>query len=102
MERDRELDHAQIRAEMTAGLRKHFDQLVAHFLCELRQTFLGQRFHVGRRTNSLEERRGGHRVSEEANIDILWFSFAFQAGPRQLSGRRVQILSRVVCRHCCG
>ena len=48
MERDRELDHAEIRAEMAAGLREHFDQLVAHLLRELRETFLGQRLHVGR------------------------------------------------------
>ncbi len=57
MERDGQLDHAEIRAEVTAGLREHLDQLVAHFLRELRETFLGQRFHVGRRLNSLEQRR---------------------------------------------
>ena len=39
MERDGQLDHAEIGSEMTAGLREHLDQLIAHFLRELRQGF---------------------------------------------------------------
>ena len=39
MQRDGQLDHAEIRPEMAAGLREHLDQLVAHFLRELRQVF---------------------------------------------------------------
>ena len=57
MERDRQLDHAEIRPEMTAGLREHLDQLIAHFLRELRETFLRQRLHVGGRMNSIEQTR---------------------------------------------
>ena len=55
MKRDGQLDHAEIRAEMAAGLREHFDQLIAHFLRELRKAFLRQRFHVRRRMNPIEQ-----------------------------------------------
>ena len=40
MQRDGQLDHAEIRPEMAAGLRKNVDQLIAHFLRELRQVLL--------------------------------------------------------------
>ena len=40
MQRDGQLDDAEIWPEMPAGLRKDFDQLVAHFLRELRQILL--------------------------------------------------------------
>src|ERR1041385_5687547 len=56
VQRNGQLDHAEIRAEMAASLRKHLDQLVAHFLRKLRETFLRQRFHVGGRLNSLKQR----------------------------------------------
>ena len=37
MERNGQLDHAEIRSQMSSGLRKNFDQLIAHFLRELGQ-----------------------------------------------------------------
>ena len=37
MQRDGQLDDAEIRSEMAAGLREDLDQLIAHFLRELRQ-----------------------------------------------------------------
>jgi hypothetical protein len=37
MERDGQLDHSQIWTEVPAGLRKHFDEVVADFLGELWQ-----------------------------------------------------------------
>ena len=40
MQRDGQLDHAEIRPEVAAGLREDFDQLIAHFLRELRQVLL--------------------------------------------------------------
>ena len=55
MQRDRQFDHAEVRAEMAAGLRKNADQLVAHFLRELRQLLLLQRLDVRRRTNALQD-----------------------------------------------
>ena len=57
MQRDRQLDHAEIRPEMAAGLREDLDQLIAHFLRELREALFRQRFHVGGRMNSIEQTR---------------------------------------------
>ena len=37
VQRDGQLDDAEVRPEMSAGLRKDLDQFVAHFLRELRQ-----------------------------------------------------------------
>jgi hypothetical protein len=54
MQRDRQLDHAEIRSEMSAGLREDFDQLIAHFLRELRQ-IAGPRTPSSRRVPFLEE-----------------------------------------------
>ena len=48
MKRNGQLDHAEIGPEMAAGLRKDFDQLIAHFLRELREAFLRQGFHIRR------------------------------------------------------
>jgi hypothetical protein len=36
-------------------LRENFDQLIAHFLCELRQILFTKRFDVGWRTDSIEQ-----------------------------------------------
>jgi hypothetical protein len=51
MERDGQLDHAEVGPKMAAGLRKDLNQLIAHLLRKLRETFLWQRFHVDRRMN---------------------------------------------------
>ena len=40
MQRDRQLDHAKIRSEVSASLGKNFNELIAHFLCELWQILL--------------------------------------------------------------
>jgi len=40
MQRDRQLDHAKIRSEVSASLGKDFNELIAHFLCELWQILL--------------------------------------------------------------
>ena len=37
MQRNGQLDYAEIRSQMSPGLRKNFDQLIAHFLRELGQ-----------------------------------------------------------------
>jgi hypothetical protein len=63
MERDRQFDHAEVRSEVAAGLRKHFDELVAHFLGELWQILFRQRFHVGGRTNSIKQTRSACRFA---------------------------------------
>ncbi len=59
MERDRQFDHAEVWSKVAAGLRKHFDELVAHFLGELWQIFFRQRFDIGGRMNSIKQTRGG-------------------------------------------
>ena len=40
---------------MPAGLRENLDQLIAHFLRELRQILFTKRFDVGWRTDSIEQ-----------------------------------------------
>ena len=57
VQRDRQLDHTEIRTEMAAGLREHLDQFIAHFLRELREAFLRQRFDVRRGMNPIEQTR---------------------------------------------
>src|SRR5262249_36220424 len=50
MQRDGQLYDAEIGSEVPAGLRKNFDQLIAHFLSELRQILFTKRLDVGWRT----------------------------------------------------
>ena len=61
VERDRQLNNAEIWPEMAAGLRQNTDQLITHFLRELGQVLFPQRLDVGRRMDSVEQalRRGG-------------------------------------------
>ena len=61
VERDRQLDHAEVRTEMAAGFRKHLDQGVAHFLRELRQAFLRQCLDVGGGSDPVEQAGGFQR-----------------------------------------
>jgi hypothetical protein len=51
---DREFDDAEIRPEMTAGLGENFDQLIAHFLGELRKVLFAQRLDVAWRVDSIQ------------------------------------------------
>ena len=46
MQRDRQLDHTEIRSKMSAGLRKHLDEFVANFLGELRQILFAKRLDI--------------------------------------------------------
>ena len=55
MQRDRQFDHAEIRPEMSAGLRQNIDELFAHLLRELRQLLFRDRFDVRGRTDSFEK-----------------------------------------------
>src|SRR6266481_2901846 len=55
MQSDGQFDHAEIWSQMSAGLRKNFDQFIAYFLSELRQILFTKRFDVGWRTDSIEQ-----------------------------------------------
>src|SRR4029077_11848691 len=55
MQSNRQLSDSKVRSEMAAGLREDFDQLIAHFLRELRQILFTKRFDVGWRTDSIEQ-----------------------------------------------
>jgi hypothetical protein len=55
MQRNGQLHNAQVRSQVPARLRENLDQLVAHFLSELRQILLTKRFDVGWRTDSVEQ-----------------------------------------------
>ncbi len=55
MQSDGQFDHAEIRSQMSPGLRENLDQLIAYFLRELRQVLFTKRFDVGWRTDSIEE-----------------------------------------------
>ena len=64
VERDGEFDDAEIRPEMSAGLGKHLNQLLTHFLGKLRQAFLRQGLDVVGRMDPVEQAfrfGGGHR-----------------------------------------
>src|SRR5439155_19790543 len=54
MQRNRQLNHAKVRPEMSTGLGKNFDQLIAHVLRELRQILLAKSLDVSRRADSIE------------------------------------------------
>jgi hypothetical protein len=58
MQRDRKLDDAEIWAEVTARLRKDFDQLFTHLLRELHQVLFAQSLDVRGRTNAFQQPRG--------------------------------------------
>jgi hypothetical protein len=55
MQSNSQFDDAEIRSQMPAGLRENLDQLIAHFLRELRQILFAKRFDIGRRTDSIEQ-----------------------------------------------
>jgi hypothetical protein len=55
MQSNGQLDHAEIRSQMPAGLGENFDQFIAYFLRELRQILFAKRFDVGWRTDSIEQ-----------------------------------------------
>src|SRR5206468_12151452 len=55
MQRNRQLNYPEIRPEMTASLRKDFDQFIADFLRELWQILFAQGLDVHRRADSTEE-----------------------------------------------
>src|SRR4029077_14709363 len=57
VQRDGQLNHTEVRAKVTACLRKDFYQLVAHFLGELRQILFAQRFNIRGRTNAIQQAR---------------------------------------------
>ena len=55
MQRNGQLHNAEVGSEVPAGLRENFDQLIAHFLSELRQILFTKPFNVGWRTDSIEQ-----------------------------------------------
>src|ERR1700731_88170 len=57
MQSNCQFDDAEIRAEMTTSLRQNFDQLVTHFLSELRQILFAQRFDIRGRTYAIKQAR---------------------------------------------
>ena len=57
MQRNRQLNHAEVRPEVAASLRKHFDQFIADFLRELRQILFPQRLDVRGRMDPVEQTR---------------------------------------------
>src|SRR6266496_1472249 len=63
MQRNGQFDHAEVRSQVSSGLRKNFDQLIAHFLRELGQVLFAQRLDIRGRTDPIEQSRGlGCRV----------------------------------------
>ncbi len=58
MQRNGQLDHAEVRPEVSPGLGKDLDQFIADFLRKLRQILFAQRFDVGGRTDAVEEPLG--------------------------------------------
>ena len=98
MQRDGQLDHAEVRSEMAAGLREDFDQLIAHFLRELRQILFAQalsrrpanEFH---RANARCVCRLGVAFSEESDFVIV-LSGSSLISRADLLPAPVQILSR--------
>ena len=65
---------------MSPGLRKNFDQLIAHFLRELEQVLFAQRLDIRGRTDPVEQARGalslgGWADSEEFDFIIGVFGF---------------------------
>ena len=102
VQRDRQLDHAEIRTEMAAGLRQDFDQFVTHFLRELRKILFAQRLDVGRRTDAISRIALARLVaSEESDFIIFTFRFFGRFGGRcDLWTDSVRILSPSVFRRC--
>ena len=57
VERDRQLDHPETRAEMTAGHRDGVDHLLAQLVGDLRELVLGEAAEVFGRGEGVEEGR---------------------------------------------
>ena len=57
MEGDRELNHAEIGADMAAVSGRHCDQFFAYFLRQNRELGSGQSFDVGRTLDGREKTR---------------------------------------------
>ena len=57
MQRDGQLNDAEIWPEMSAGLRENLDEGFAHLLRELWKVLFVQRLDVGGRTNCIEQSR---------------------------------------------
>jgi hypothetical protein len=57
VQRNGQLNHAEVGTKVTACLRKDFYQLVAHFLGELRQILFAQRFDIRGRANAIQQAR---------------------------------------------
>src|SRR5207248_1158432 len=59
MKRDRQLDHAERRAQMPAGYRHRRNDFLAKLVGELRQLLLGEAAQVGGKMHRVEQRRFG-------------------------------------------
>src|SRR5258708_18835010 len=55
VQRDRQLYHTQIRTEMSTGLRKNRNQLIAYLLSELGKSPFFKTFEVGGRINGVQQ-----------------------------------------------
>src|SRR6266542_1543195 len=58
MQGNRQFHNTEVWPEVTAGLGEDFDQLIAQFLCKLRQVLFTQRFAVSRRADPIEQTPG--------------------------------------------
>jgi len=54
MQGDRQFYYPEIWSQMTSGLRQDFDELITHFVRELREILFAERFYIGGRTDSVE------------------------------------------------
>src|SRR2546429_9929831 len=88
MQRNGQLDHAEVRPEVSPSLGKDLDQFIADFLRKLRQILFAQRFDVGGRTDAVEEPLG--RGWDPGWLRLLrkaWFrSWCLGARPACLPG----------------
>jgi hypothetical protein len=57
MQRNRQLNHAEIRPKVAASLGKDFDQFIADFLRKLWQILFPQRLDVRGRADAVEQAR---------------------------------------------
>ena len=102
MQRNGQFDDAEIRPEMSAGLRKNLDERFAHFLRELRQVLFAQRFDVRGRTDAIEQSRSGLRLSQKSLTSSFSFLFLLNRTRGAFSDAGSKSFHRRLCRHCCG
>jgi hypothetical protein len=101
MQRDGELDHAEVRAEMAARSRHRFDQVFAQFARDFTEFGLGKLAQIGGRADAGQARitYGVDHGSGGGEYDLVLSDATTQRASRGMAcSRRIRVLGVVLHR----